>query len=118
MTEVSAQVTDGGSINFNYDFGTDLKSAIAIFGEEIVWSFALRGLTIAAQSYARGLIKSGKSKDECLAAIAAWKPGAPKATKSKEDRVRELLSKMTPEDRAKLQAELLADQPAKKSKVA
>lgn len=106
MVAVSAQVKEGAGVEFDYDFGHDLDSAIALFGEPIVWSYALRGLTIACQGHARGMIKTGKSREEIIAAMETWKPGVPRSTRSAEDRVRELFAKMSPEDRQRLQDEL------------
>lgn len=111
MTEkVSAQLKDGAAaIEFEYDFGDSLSDAVTKFGEDVLWAYAKRSLVIASQGYVRGLMKSGKSKEEILAAIAAWKPGEPRQVKSKEERIRALLDKMSPEDRARLREELKAE---------
>jgi hypothetical protein len=103
---VNAQVKEGPAVTFEYDFGDTIEQAYEIFGADVVWAFAERGLIIAAQGHARGLLKSGKSVDEIHAAFKEWKPGAPRETKSSEDRVREQFAKMSPEDRAALLREL------------
>lgn len=102
MAIVSAQVTDGAGVEFEYNFGETPGETDDLFGSEIVYSYAIRGLTIAAQGHARAMIKAGKSKDEILAAMKIWKPGAPRVTTSPEEKIRALLEKMSPEDRAKL----------------
>jgi len=104
--EVNAQVTEGGSVSFEYEFGSSLDQAVELFGEDIVWAYTLRALVIASQGHARGLIKSGKSADEIRTSLETWKPGAPRISRSPEERVRELMDKMSPEDRAAILSEL------------
>lgn len=119
MTEITAQTTEGASVSFPYEFGADLQEAIALFGEDIVWNYALRGLTIASQGYARGMIKSGKNAEEIVEAMKTWKPGMPRPSRSPEDKIRDLMEKMSPEDREALLQEIKASaQPAKKGKAA
>lgn len=108
MVKVTAQTKDGASVDFDYDFGDSLEAAVEKFGADIVWAYTLRGLTIAAQGAARGMIKSNKSKDEILTAMKTWKPGEPRQTKSPEERVRALLDKLSAEDRENLAKELRA----------
>lgn len=109
VQDVTATIADGSaSVTFPYDFGDNLQDAVSKFGEPIVWAYAQRALVIAAQGHARSLIKSEKSKDEILATMAEWKPGAPRQAKTAEDRAREILGKISPEERAKLLAELSA----------
>lgn len=104
---VTASLGDGSaSVTFPFDFGDSIPEANEKFGEGIVWAYARRALVIAAQGYARTLVKGGKSEAEILELMKAWKPGEPRKAKSAEDKVRDLLSKMSPEDREKLQKEL------------
>ncbi len=101
--EVTAQIADGSAvITFPYDFGDSMEDAVEKFGGDIVWAYAKRALVIAAQGHARSLIKGEKSRDEILTAMAEWKPGAPRQAKTAEDRAREILSKISPEERARL----------------
>lgn len=110
MAKISAQFKDGSAgIDFDYDFGDNLDATIEKFGESVVHKYALRGFTIAAQGTARGLMKSGKSHAEILEHMKNWKPDEPRQVKSKEERVKELLSKMTPEQRDALAAEMRAE---------
>lgn len=111
MAEITAQTADGAvQIKFDYEFGETLEDAVKLFGEKVVHSYVIRSLTIAAQGAARGMMKSGKSKEEILAAMATWKPGEPRQTTSPEEKIRSLVNKMSPEDRARLAAELRAEQ--------
>lgn len=113
MVEVVAQTTDGAGVTFEYDFGDTPAATDELFGSEVVYAFAIRGLTIAAQGHARAMVKAGKSVEEIQVAMSQWKPGMPRATKSPEDRLKELIGKMSPEDRRKfLQEELKASKQA------
>lgn len=117
MAEITAQTADGAvQIKFEYEFGETLKDAVELFGEKVVHSYVVRSLTIAAQGAARGMMKSGKSKEEILKAMESWKPGEPRQTKSPEEKIRSLVDKMSPEDRARLAAELRAEQNTTASK--
>lgn len=112
MAKIKAQVTDpAAEVEFDYEFGDSLEKMIELFGKEIVTSYALRGLTIAAQGAARGLIRGGKSGAEIVEAMKTWKPGEPRVTKSPEEKVKALLDRMSPEDRKRLAAELTASKP-------
>lgn len=110
MAKISAQFKDGSAgVDFDYDFGDSLEETIEKFGESVVHKFAIRGFTIAAQGTARGLMKSGKSHAEIVEHMKTWKPDEPRQVKSKEERVKELLGKMTPEQREALAAELRSE---------
>lgn len=108
-TLVTAKTEESAPVEFSYTFGETLEQMSERFGVDVVTSFALRGLTVAVQGHARGLIKQGKSEDEIKAAMAEWKPGAPRVTKSAEDKVREQLASLSPEARAQLLREYKAE---------
>jgi hypothetical protein len=113
MAKVTAQTKDGeAQVDFEYEFGDSLEAACKLFGEGIVWNYALRGLTIAAQGYARGMMKSGKSLDEIRTAMTKWKPGEPRVVKTPQEKIAALLDKLSPEDRARLAQELKAKKAA------
>lgn len=117
MASIIANTKDGEhSIEFDYDFGDSIEAAIEKFGRDIVTSHLFRSLTIAAQGAARGMMKSGKSKDEITAAMAKWKPGEPRQTKTKEEKMRELVASMSPEQLEALQNEIKAAAKAAKGK--
>lgn len=119
MVEVTAQTSEGAAITFEYEFGSNYAEAAELFGADIVWAYAYRALTIAAQGRARSLINAGKNADEIKAAMAEWKPGAPRVSRSPEDKIRDLMEKMSPEDRAAILQEIAAQaQPARKGKAA
>lgn len=117
MVKIVANTKDGQhSIEFDYDLGESLADAVKKFGEDIVFSHVIRSLIIAAQGAARGMMKSGKTKDEIDAAMQTWKPGEPRQVKSKEDRMRDLIAKMSPEELEALQTELKTATKAAKGK--
>jgi hypothetical protein len=99
---VNAQVHEGPAVTFQYDFGDTSEETNARFGDEIVYALAKRALVIAVQGHARGLLRSGKSVEEIQEALNEWKPGAPRAKMSTEDKLRAEWLKMSPEDRANL----------------
>jgi hypothetical protein len=122
MANIVANTKDGEhSIEFDYDFGDSLDQAVERFGAEIVWAHTLRSLTIAVQGAARGMMKSGKSREEILDAMSKWKPGEPRQVKSNDEKMAELVAKMTPAQLEALSAQLRSAQtateaPAKKGK--
>ena len=109
---ISAQTSESSPIEFDYDFGDNLQDAVSKFGEEVVFAYLKRGLVVAAQGHARGMIKAEKTKDEIIAAMKDWRPGMPRATKSKEDRIAEMLDSLEPDARARLLKELKAPKAA------
>ncbi len=116
MAKIVANTKDGEhSIEFDYDFGETIEAAVEKFGADVVASHAFRSLTIAAQGAARGMMKSGKSKEEILTAMASWKPGEPRQTKSKDEKMAELIASMTPEQLEKLQSDIKAAAKAQKA---
>ena len=108
MVEVTAKTEEGAEVTFNYEFGDSLEAAIEIFGKDIVWSYALRGLTIASQGHARSMIRAGKTADEIKTALETWKPGMPRISRSPEEKIKALLDKLTPEERDNLALEIRA----------
>lgn len=117
MVTIVANTKDGEhSIEFDYDFGDTIEAAIEKFGRDIVQSHLFRSLTIAAQGAARGMMKSGKEKQAILDAMAKWKPGEPRQMKTKEEKMRELVASMSPEQLEALQNEIKAAAKAAKGK--
>ena len=113
MAEYTAELKDGRSVNFDYEFGDTLQATLDLFGEKIVHDYALRGLVVAAQGRARGLLKAGKiSEDEIRAEMAKWKPGEARVVKSAAEKIRELSEKLSPEERAQLLKEIKAQKAA------
>lgn len=108
-TIVTTKTAESAEIEFPYVFGETMDELTERFGSDVVLSYALRGLVVAVQGHARGLIKSGKSAEEIAAVMADWKPGAPRVSKSAEDKAREQLAALTPEQRATLLKELQAE---------
>lgn len=109
LETVNAQVREGPAVSFEYDFGSTPEETNEIFGADIAHSFARRGIIIAAQGYARGLLKSGKSVEEVQEAFKTWKPGEPRAKMSPEERLKAEWMKMSPEDRERMLRELTGE---------
>jgi hypothetical protein len=96
----------GPSVSVEYDFGDTPEETNELFGADIVYAYAKRGLVIAVQSHLRGLLRSGKSVDEIRELAPQWKPGTPRAKTSPEDKMRAEWAKMSSDDRAALLREL------------
>lgn len=105
--EVSAkQGKDGPSMTVKYDFGTDLDAAAKKFKPEVVFANFTAAAVVSLQSYMRGLIKQGKKQDEVQELVKKWKPGVRTPGKSAAEKARESLAALSPEDRAKILADL------------
>lgn len=55
-----------------YNFGTDLASMTEIFGEKIVYEFALANMIVKGQAVCRSIVGKGQSAES---ALKAWVPG-------------------------------------------
>lgn len=111
---VTAEVKEGpnnvsAQVSINYDFGDTPEETNAIFGDDIVYSYAKRALVIAVQGHLRGLLRSGKSADEIAELGPEWRPGAPRPKQSPEDKMRAQWALMTADDRAALLRELTGE---------
>lgn len=100
--EVTAERKGGPSVTVDYDFGETLSDLSNAFGDESVYNHARRSLVVALQSFIRTQIEAGKSQDEIQAAVGEWKPGHRKAGKTPQERVHDMLQRMSPADRAAL----------------
>ena len=105
MTEVSAKVGKDGEVHkVDYPLldANDTASLIKNFGEEVVVAHTKSSITVALQSFVRGLIKGNKSKKEIAEAVAKWKPGVRTPGKSKMEKVTDMVGSMSAEERADL----------------
>lgn len=94
---------DKDAVTVTYDFGDTLKEMVANFGEEVVANRVHAAMVIDAQSLIRRGIKAGKTQKEIQAMINEWKPGVKQVNrKSKAEKAQDLLSQLSPEDRAEL----------------
>lgn len=107
--EISAKVgKDGVPKKATITVGEDIKAAIKLFGEEVVFSNFRANVIVSAQSALRSAMKGGKSDKEIAEEMANWKPGVRKAAKSAVDKLAEKASKMTDEEKATLRKLLAA----------
>lgn len=98
MAEISVKTTshpDG--VTFEYHVPATLGELLEQIGETQVVKFAVRGLTLAAQAYARQQLAAGKRPEDIKASVAMWKPGTRKDTASK---VRAMLDALPESQRA------------------
>lgn len=85
-----------------YDFGATVEEMVEKFGEKVIYSQILGALKISLQNYVRGLLRQGKDAKEIQKAVDAWKPGTKARGKSKIEKLREELAKMSEEERKAL----------------
>lgn len=88
------------SVAANIDFGSTLEETVAKFGESTVHKQAVAAMTVAFQGWLRSQGSQGKNPTEIQAGADAWKPGERKAGKSPQEKLKDILSSMSPEDRA------------------
>lgn len=90
----------------NYNFGSNLKEATEMFGEEVVFSRFHSAAVIDLQSLIRRGIKAQKSDSEIQQMASAWRPGV-KTVVQKDPKARAMsaLDSMSDEERQALLAE-------------
>lgn len=97
-----------------YDFGSNLKEAVAKFGDDKVYKAALNSFVISIQNTMRSLleagIEDGKTQaviaKEITATIEEWEPTERKRGKTAKEKLRDQLAAMSDEDRKALLREL------------
>lgn len=92
----------GYSVAADIDFGANLAETVKKFGESVVHKQAVAAMTVAFQGWLRSQGAQGKKADEIQTAANTWKPGERKITKSPQEKLKELLASMSPEDRAQV----------------
>lgn len=113
MAEVSAKVgKDGKPVKADYPLlnATTVADLVKNFGEDVVAAHCKSSITVALQGMMRTMIKAEKSESEIAKAVAEWKPGLRTPGKSKIEKVSDLASKMTPEERKALLKQLKAQE--------
>ena len=114
LTSIEAKLSDGDRVfTTSFDFGENTADAITKFGEETVFTKFKQAATIDLQALIRRNLKvnaetgEAKSDAQILEAIEDWKPGAKQVTRrSPAEKAREAISKMSPEDKMVLLAEV------------
>lgn len=93
----------------NYDFPENLEGLVAKFGEENVYDNALGSYVISLQALARRHIE--KTDEEIQELVSAFDPTtrAAPVKQSPEERAKSAISKLSPEARAALLAQLQAE---------
>ena len=102
LMEVTA-TKDGRSVTVNYDFGKDIKTAMKLFGEEVVYTNYIASAKIALQATLRSLIAAGKKDNEIAEFCSQWKLGVKsKRGKSPMEKLMESWAKLSPEQQAEM----------------
>lgn len=111
--KVVAQRGTEPPVEVDFDVAENITELREQFGDEIVFSHAKRSVIIALQGYMRSLMDQGREKGANAADIATsiveavkgWKPSQKKAPKSTQEKARDILSRLSPVERAALLAE-------------
>jgi len=112
-TEVKAKKKVGNEdreATIYVDFGEDLEDAITKFGEGVVFSNFKASAKITAQAAIRRYLEAGKTAEEIVKLMAAWKPGV--AIERVSDPVAAFKAKfaaMSPEEQIAALADLKKD---------
>ncbi len=105
MSKVSAKIgKDGPSTEVDYPL-LDVSTTSELnknFTEKIIVAHAKSSITVALQSFLRGLIKAKKTPAEVTKAVSEWKPGMRTPGKSKLEKAEELLGGMSADERKAL----------------
>lgn len=103
--QVSAQINKGDSagksatVEYPLLDASDIKSLVENFGEQEVFEHAKRSFVVSLQSFIRTQIDAGKTDEGIQEAAAEWRPGQKRSTKSPQERIADLMAKMTPAER-------------------
>jgi len=107
MTKVTAigktkdeegNITGENSGELDFNFGENLREAVKLYGEDVVFNNYKQAATIAMQGNMRRHLASGKTQKELAEAMKDWKPGTVSRTKkSAAEKLQDMLKGMTPE---------------------
>ena len=86
----------------SYDFGENLESMVALFGEEVVFNNARQSMVITLQGRLRAKITEPLTVLEKIA--SEWVPGIVKAKKSKSEKATSIMDGMSKEELAAILA--------------
>lgn len=90
------------SVAADIDFGSTLAESVSKFGEGVVHRQFIAAVTVAFQGWLRAQGAQGKKPAEIQTAANNWKPGERKASKTPQEKLKELLASMSAEDRAQI----------------
>jgi len=95
----------------SYDVGDNLDEMVAKFGADVVYQKAKGSIIINLQSVIRSWLSADPTKrGELQSIVSAWKPDARTigVKKSADEKAREAVASMTPEQRKEFLAQLRA----------
>lgn len=110
VMKVTAQRGSEPPVEVDFELADNLHELISQFGDDIVFSHARRSVVIALQGFMRSLMDQGREKGQNSAEIAetimeavkTWKPSQKKAPRTQQEKARDILSKLSPAERAAL----------------
>lgn len=94
-------------VTVDYDVPDKLDALKAKFGEDVVAAAAKGAIVISLQAFMRRHIEKGTTLVELQRAVTAWRPDVRSVVKqSAVEKATTVLSKLSPEERKKILAEL------------
>lgn len=96
------------SVAVDYDFGSNLGEAIALCGEDVVYTMYKAQAKNALQNVIRGKLKQNLSEDKIKSLITTWKPGVilNRVSVTPEEALKTVFPTWSPEAQAKFLAAL------------
>ena len=112
VSEISAKVGEGEAIAVKKNLGDNLSDLVKMCsandqnGEDVVRSNAVANITIRIQDIIRAGIKAGKDQKAIQADTDAYVPGLKRRGKTRQEKMAEDFSKLSPEERKDLLSRL------------
>lgn len=101
---------DSPSAEVEYDFGDNLAEAVALFGDDVVYSRFKAAAIVDLQALIRRHLDGEKPKtnEEIQALVTEWKPGVTKRVrKSTKEKAEELFDSMSDDEKKALLESLM-----------
>lgn len=119
-TKVVAQRGTEPPVEVEVELAENLEELVNQYGSDIVFSHAKRSIIIALQGFMRSLMDQGREKgleasaiaDSIVNSVQGWKPSQKKAPKTTQEKARDILSRLSPAERAQLLKEYRKGAPA------
>lgn len=103
--QVTAKITSGEyegkgtTVEYKPLDAANLNELVANFGEDLVFTHAKRSFVVGLQSFVRAQIETGKEEAGVQEAVDDWKPGQKRPGKSPNERIADIMAKLSPEER-------------------
>lgn len=112
--ELKVTTKEGAEVVVNYALGATIEENVELFGEEVCYDNLISSFVLRVRAKVGSMMAAGKSAEDIHATLETWKIGEAAKTRGATpvEKIRTLLDKVSPEDRAALLKELRATQKA------